>query len=106
MKYVPEMMDKKVIVQRATVTRGDSGSEVLTFADWKTRWAAIDYASGSERLEADKETASMTVYFTMREVAGLTEKDRISYNGYYFNIRSIIPNGRKHFQTIETEFRR
>lgn len=106
MKYVPEMMDKKVIVQRATVTRGDFGQEVLTFADWKTRWAAVDYASGSEGLEADKETAAMTVYFTMREVSGITEKDRISHAGNYYNIRAIIPHGRKHFQTIETEFRR
>lgn len=106
MKYVPEMMDKKVIVQRATVTRGDFGQEVLTYADWKTRWAFVDYASGGERLEANKETASMTVFFTMREVSGLTEKDRISHGGNYYNIKSIIPNGRKHFQTIETEFRR
>lgn len=104
--YVPETMDQKIVIQRGTVSRGDSGSEVLTFATWKTRWANVQYQGGAEGQASNKETASMTVVFRIRYVDGLTEKDRILHKGNTYDITGIIPDGRKHFHTVQTEFRR
>ncbi|HNS47020.1 MAG TPA: phage head closure protein [Bacteroidales bacterium] len=105
-RYIPEMMDRKIVIQRATVSRDAHGGEVLTWADYKTRWAEVQYAGGAEGQAANKETASLTVVFRFRHISDLTEKDRISYDGKYMDIVGIIPEGRKHFQTVQTEFRR
>lgn len=102
----PEMMDRKIVIQRATVSRDAHGGEVLTWADYKTRWAEVQYAGGAEGQASNKETASLTVVFRFRHISDLTEKDRIVFDSKYLDIVSIIPEGRKHFQTVQTEFRR
>lgn len=104
--YVPDMMDQRIVIQRAEVSRDAFGGETLTWADWKIRWAAVNYSGGGESQAAQKETASMTAVFVFRYADGLTEKDRISYKGGTYDITAIIPNGRTHFHTVETEFRR
>lgn len=103
---VPEMMDQKIVIQRATVSRDAHGGEVLTWADYKTRWAEARYTGGVEGQASNKETASISITFRMRHISDLTEKDRIVYKGNYLDVIGIIPVGRSHFQIIETEFRR
>ena len=103
----PEMMDRKIVIQRSTVTSRDGhGGEVLTWADYKTRWAEVRYTGGAEGQAANKETASLAVVFRFRHVSDLTEKDRIVYDGNNLDIVAIISEGRKSFQTVQTEFRR
>lgn len=105
--YVPAMMDQRIIIQRSTVASRDAhGGEVLTWADYKTRQAEVRYGGGSEGQASNKETASLTAVFRFRYISDLTEKDRIVHGSNVLDIVSIIPNGRKHFQTVQTEFRR
>lgn len=103
---VPEMMDRKIVIQRATVSRDAHGGEVLTWADYKTRWAEVRFQGGAEAQASNKETASLAVVFRFRHISDLTEKDRIVFNGSNHDIVGIIPEGRAHFQTVQTEFRR
>lgn len=103
---VPEMMDRKIVIQRATVSRDAHGGEVLTWADYKTRWAEVRYTGGAEVQASNKETAALAVVFRFRHIPDLTEKDRIVFDGNNLDIVAIIPEGRKSFQTVQTEFRR
>lgn len=103
---VPEMMDRKIVIQRATVSQNAHGEEVPTWADYKTRWAEVRYTGGAEGQAANKETASLAVVFRFRHITDLTEKDRIVFDGNNLDIVAIISEGRKSFQTVQTEFRR
>ncbi len=106
MNYVPIMMDRKIIIQRGTPAKNASGGEVLTWSDYKTRWAQVQNFSGDENTTSKKETAFQKVVFTCRYVDGLTEKDRIQYSGMSYDITQIIEEGRRHFHTIHTEYRK
>lgn len=103
---VPEMMDQKIVIQRAAVSRDAHGGEVLTWADYKTRWAEARYTGGVEGQASNKETAALSIVFRFRHISDLTEKDRIVHKGHNLDIVGIIPEGRSHFQTVQTEFRR
>ena len=102
-------LDQYITIQRATVTRSANGAEILTWADWKSRWAEITYQGGSEAQQAGKETASSTVTFKVRYIMdGLTEKDRISFRSQIYDITNIAQDqdGRNHYQLISTTVHR
>lgn len=108
--YVPTATDRKIIIQRAAIEIDASGQEISTWVDWKERRAAVlqssGHSSGIEALAGGKETASLAVQFTTRYVPGLTEKDRIAYDGYYYDIISIVELGRRHYMQITTNWQR
>ena len=104
--YVPRSMDRRITIERGTPSRNSSGGEVLTWASLATRWAAVTFEAGSENTSAKKETASQVTVFRTRYITGLTEKDRISYDGACYDITQIQEQGRRHYHTIYTEYRR
>jgi SPP1 family predicted phage head-tail adaptor len=104
--YVPRTTDHKISIQRGAPGRNASGGEILTWTELCTRWAAISYQAGGESSTSRKETAAQIIVFRTRYVPGLTEKDRILYDSQYYDIISIQADGRRHYHTITTQFRR
>jgi SPP1 family predicted phage head-tail adaptor len=76
-------LDRKIRIQRATVTVDDAGGAVETWSDLvASRWASVDPVSGDERFSVPEIGAKQQTEFQIRwssNVAGITPKDRIVY---------------------------
>ena len=79
-------MDRRITIQRKTVTRDANGSEVPTWADWKTVWASKADSGSREFRSAGALFAETTTLFGIRYLAGLTGQDRIVYRGVNYDI--------------------
>ncbi len=76
-------LDRKITIQRKTVTLEYSGQATETWADLvANRWAAVMPLGGDERFAIPEISAKQQVEFRVRwssNVAGLTPQDRIVY---------------------------
>ena len=89
--------DRLITFERATITRDNMGQESEAWSTTiTTAYASVLYGTGNERREAAAQGASNTATFRTLynpTLAGVTEKDRIVYNGNW-NITSIAIIGR------------
>lgn len=86
--------NRRVTFQRFTTTETEMGGEIEDWADYATAFARVVHGSGQERREAAQESASVTAtFYVLRNAltAGLTPKDRISWEGYW-DIVSAVPS--------------
>ena len=105
-------MDRRIIVQRPTVSQDDFGGAVTTWATYVTRWCNIRYvtgASATEKYEADRKTSMYTIQFFLRSdsgTRGINHTMRILYEGKVYDIRAISERAdeyRKMYLLIEGE---
>lgn len=86
-------LDRRITVQRRSETLDDFGTEDQnTWSDVFTCWARVAMQNGREFerariIMADVEQLFVTRYCS--ELADVTEKDRISYAGKYYDIQFI-----------------
>lgn len=94
-------LDRRITIQRATISQNDLGEEVEVWADLATVWAAAKPVSDGERRErmvSGEVSASAETRFTIRwssTVEGVNPKDRISYDGIVWDIWSAKEIGRR-----------
>ncbi len=81
--------NQKVIVQRATITRGEFGEEIETWATLSEQWVNIKSTSGGEPIRGGKVDSETTHLITLRET-DITTKDRILHGTRVFNISRVI----------------
>lgn len=81
--------DKKITVQRATITRGDFGEEIETWASLGDHWVNIKSVSGGEPIRGGKVDSQTSHIVTFRKT-DLTTKDRILHGTRVFNISRIL----------------
>jgi SPP1 family predicted phage head-tail adaptor len=90
-KYGPGDLSSFVTFERMTRTSDGSGG-------WSTTWATITGAptrakikakSGGERFASERVEASAQFMIACRYFAGLTDADRVSFDGKAHNIRFI-----------------
>lgn len=84
--------NKKIKVERATDAIDAAGQRIKTWALHKWFWANKKERVGIESFESEQLVASKTVTFTVRFNETVTEKDRILFNGKYYEIKSTVPN--------------
>lgn len=101
----PGKLDRRVVVQNYTTSNDVYGQSVKTWANYRTRWASIDYRAGQEKIEQGKITAVNKVYFILRYERGYSERMRILYNLEYFYFTAVSPIGRERYVEFETEKR-
>lgn len=90
--------DRKVSVERYTVTEDAFGGTVETWAEHLQAWAQVIYGTGQERREAGRENASQPATFRLladSETLGITTADRIAFDGANWDIVSLSPLGRE-----------
>jgi len=83
-------LDRRITIQRATVTTDAYGAPVETWAPVATVWAAVEYArtgSGEEQTDAIHLATTNTI-FTIR-YRDLIHTDRIIWNGEAYDITRI-----------------
>ena len=83
-------LNKRVILQARSVSRGDSGGEVVTWTDVDTVWAAIWPKAGREYFSSDQVQAEVSGRIRIRWRADVRPDWRIEYGNRHFDIKAII----------------
>lgn len=90
-----EKMDRKLTIQRGSTTVDDYGTPAFTWADVATVPAQVIKRSTSEFVRAQGATDESIIVFRLRYIAGLTNADRLQFDGQSFNITELTELGRK-----------
>lgn len=92
-----------ITVQRASETIDPAGTPVITWADLVELRAEIMEQDTAESIGAQGATDRRAVAFRVRYVDGITNADRILFNGEPLNIRSVEPDPRFRELILRTE---
>ena len=90
-----EKMDRKLTIQRCSYTSDDYGTPIFTWADLATVPAQMIQRSTTEFVRAQGATDAEIIVFRLRYIAGLTNTDRLLFEGRSFNITELTELGRK-----------
>lgn len=93
----PGAMDRRIVIQRRTVTRDALGGVTETWANEARVWAEIPRQTGNEATIADADRGQETRQFRIRHRAVIAaDTHRISYQSKIYDIRHIAEeNGRQ-----------
>ena len=103
-------MDRRIGIQRATLTANAYGERAETWATLATVWAEVQYKEGSgrEAVQSDQVYSSQPVHFIIRyssDVSDIRPSDRIKYNGNNYQIEGVQEIGRQEGFRIVTTLR-
>lgn len=85
-------LDRRIALQRATMTRDAFNEPVYAWSTLATVWASKTDVSDRERLTSAEVAAEISTRFRVRwssVTASLTPKDRVSYDGKNYDIVSV-----------------
>lgn len=85
--------DRRVVIERKTTSRSETGAVIETWSAWKTRWMGKRDISGSERVRADQELAVETAVWDDLYIDGLRSDDRLNHEGKIYDILGIAEVG-------------
>ncbi|MGR3494087.1 phage head closure protein [Citreimonas sp.] len=83
-------------IQRAAVVVNDAGTPTSTWSKVATLRAEVVENSAEEFLRNAGETTVTAAVFRTRFAEGITNDDRISFDGEAFDINRIVRIGRRH----------
>ena len=94
-----------VTIEKLAETLDAAGQENQSWVSHGQRFASIEPLSGRELYTARQFFADVTTQFTMRYLAGVIPKMRVSYDGRTWNIRQAInpENLGRELQILATE---
>lgn len=109
-KILPSIgaMDEEITIQSYTESRNASGEQVLTFSDYVTTLARVQWpeAGMKETYSADQQTAFRRIVFWVRYDSAINEKMRVIYGGVNIcDIIGIRTEGRYRFTIITCQMR-
>lgn len=98
-------LDRRIVIQRATVTSGPFNEPAQTWADHLTVWAERKDVSDAEKMSAGMVSSVLMSRFKIRSSAAavaITPKDRISYESKIWNIigNKETVEGRNRFREL------
>jgi SPP1 family predicted phage head-tail adaptor len=97
-------MNRRVTLQRATVTRNEFNEEIETWTTLATVWARKDDVSAAEGFRAQEVGAQLTTRFRIRyraTVATLNPRDRLIYAGRLYNITGVREKQRNRWLEVD-----
>lgn len=103
-------MDRRIAIQRATLTVNAYGERAESWATIATVWAEVQYkeGSGSESIQSDQVMSKQPIHFIVRyssDVSDLKPSDRVSYKSNVYQIEGIQEIGRQEGLRIVTTLR-
>lgn len=100
-------LDRRAVIQRATVTRDAYGGAKETWEDWKTLACEVRGLSGREFWAAAQTQAERVLVFRFRflSASGVTTADRIRYEGDDYDILDIRELGRREVLEVRAQGR-
>jgi SPP1 family predicted phage head-tail adaptor len=97
-------LDRRITIQRATMTPNEFNEPIETWGDLTTVWAKRRDASETESYRAQEVGAEITARFTIRwssVVASVNPRDRLSFDGRLYNITAVRDVGRNRWREID-----
>ena len=97
-------LDRRITIQRATVTLNEFNEPIETWGDLTTVWAKRRDASATESYRAQEVGAQISTRFTIRwstTVEGVTPTDRVSFDDRLYNITAVRDIGRNQWREID-----
>ena len=91
-------LDRRVTLQPRLLTKDGFNADVESWPDGLTVWASYEPVKDGERLRAAETAATITARFQIRwspDVVGLSEIDRLSFDGRSFDIVAVKEIGRR-----------
>lgn len=91
-------LDRRITLQRATVTRDGLNNPVEAWGDHATVWAKYEPVSDGEKFRAGERASEIGARFTIRyssQVADLSPKDRLIFAGRAYAITRVKEVGRR-----------
>ena len=101
-------MNRRVTLQRATMTRNEFNEEVETWGTLAEVWASRQDVSAAESFRAQEVGAQLTTRFRIRygtTVASLNPRDRLLYVGTVYNITGVREKQRNRWLEIDAAAR-
>lgn len=91
----------RITVQEASEVRDTFGEVDVTWGTKEVLYASYKQAGAREVFQAGAVRGEVDAVFECRYFAGITPKDRISFDSRVFDILSVTnPDGRKRWMTI------
>ncbi len=90
--------DRRVVIERYTTTYNTFNEPVEAWTTLATVWVSKEDVSDGERMRAAEVSSEITTRFTVLRsttIADLNPKDRVLYDGKYFDIFSVKEIGRR-----------
>ena len=97
-------LDRRITIQRATVTLNEFNEPIETWGDLTTVWAKRRDASATESYRAQEVGAQITARFTIcwsTTVESVTPSDRVSFDDRLYNITAVRDIGRNQWREID-----
>lgn len=88
-------LDRRIAIQTSTTTANSIGEWIPTWSTTLSLWASVDFTDSKENFEAQQLVAPNEVTFKTRYNATVTEKMRIIYAGYIYDIKHIAEINRR-----------
>lgn len=91
-------LDRQITLQPRLLTKNDFNEDVETWPYGLTVWASYEPVKDGERLRAAEVAATITARFQIRwspDVTGLSETDRLSFDGRSFDVVGVKEIGRR-----------
>lgn len=85
-------MRHRLTVERKSTTQDAYGAESESWVELLTRRCSVEFAGGREFLVADQESSQLRALFRLRYdagTAGIVPRDRIVFDGEYWDIQTI-----------------
>lgn len=86
----PGDLRHQIVIQSKDLRQDSFGAETPNWSTFATVWASVEPLRGGEYLEARHVQAEVDVRFRIRYRVGILPSMRISYDGRYFDIISVI----------------
>ncbi|MCU7917071.1 MAG: phage head closure protein [Candidatus Thiodiazotropha sp. (ex Epidulcina cf. delphinae)] len=80
----------KITIQRATVTRSNSGQAVKNWGDVATVRADVYSISGREFFDADQVNSDVTLKVVVRFINGIDPGMRVVHNRRIYDIKAVL----------------
>ena len=85
-------LDRRITIQRTTVTANEFNEPIETWTDHATVWAKRSDVSATESYRAQEVGAEITARFIIRrssDVKDVNPRDRVSFDGKLYNITRV-----------------
>lgn len=91
-------LDRRIVIQRASLARDAMNSQVATWNPIATVWAKAEPIQDGERLRAGETLASKKYRFTIRwavTVSQVDPRDRVVFEGRTYDVNGVKEIGRR-----------
>jgi len=88
-------LDRKITIQKKTVSQNTFGEEVETWSTFSKVWAKVIPLRGQERFESKQVNAELDTMFRIRYLTGVLPTMRIVHETRLYDIHSVAEIGRR-----------